>query len=78
MSDNDKVILDMAKDVSFIKGVITDYSKMVIKSNENEIRSKENETAISEVRSTQKWLSRLVAIVTITWVLTEVFTMVKG
>ena len=78
MSDNDKVILDMAKDVSFIKGVITDYSKMVIKSNENEIRSKGNETAITEVKSTQKWLCRLVVMVTVTWVLTEVFTMIKG
>jgi len=78
MNENDKILLDMAKDVSFIKGVITDYPEMVRKTNDNEIRSKENETALAEVKSTQKWLYRLVGMVTITWVLTQVFFIVKG
>ena len=73
MNENDKILLDIAQDVSFIKGVITDYPETVKKANENEIRSKENQTAIGDLKSSQKWLYRLVGTVAITFILTQVF-----
>lgn len=76
MTENDRLLLDIAQDVSFIKGVITDYPEMVRKTNDNEIRSTENETAILDLKSSQKWLFRLVGTIVITWILTQVFFIV--
>ena len=78
MNENDKILLEIAQDVSFIKGIITDYPVIVQKTNENETRSKKNENDICDIKSTQKWLYRLVGTVTITWILTQVFFIVKG
>ena len=78
MADNNELLLKIATDVGYIKGIITDYPDMVKKTNENEIRSTENKTAIADLKSTQKWLYRLMGTITLTWVLTQVFTLWKG
>lgn len=77
MTENDKILLDIAQDVSFIKGIITDYPEIVRKTNDNETRSIENETAISDLKSSQKWLFRLVGTVVVTWALTQVFFIIE-
>ena len=76
MTDNDKLLLDIAQNVSYIKGMLTDYQKIVQKTNDNETRSIENETAIVEMKSSQKWLYRLIGTVVITWILQQVFFIV--
>ena len=78
MNENDKILLDIAQDVSFIKGVITDYPETVKKANSNEIRSKGNETAIADLKSSQKWRDRLVGTISATWIITQVFSFLKG
>ena len=78
MTDSDKLLLKIATDVGYIKGIITDYPDMVKKTNENEIRSIENQTAISDLKSTQKWLYRLIGTIVVTWILTQVFNLWKG
>lgn len=77
MNNNDDLLIKIAQDVAEIRGKLNNYPEIVTKTNDNEARSKSNEKGICDLKSSQKWLYRLVSATAITWILSQVFELIS-